>query len=104
MFSLLNSPLAPVIAFVLATMAAWKAAELLEADNFLAAVAVGAVFALVGPFLLGDFILAAIADATPAAVDDDEMTIAAPRIVMGISRVGFALMGVLAWCGTERAR
>ena len=104
MFALLHGPFAPIVAFFLACVAAWKAAELLEADNLLAAVAVGAVFALVGPLLLGDMMLSAIADVAASADSDDEMTIPVPRILSGISRVGFALFGVLAWCGVERAR
>lgn len=104
MIALMSSPLAPVIAFALACMAAWKASELLEANNFLAAVAVGAAFALVGPYLVGDLILTAIADITPAADAEDELAVCMPRIGMGLSRVGFALIGVLAWCGIERAR
>ena len=102
MVALMTGPMAPIVAFALACMAAWKAAELLEASNFLAAVAVGAAFALIGPFLLDDIVMMALADLTPAGDQEDDLNLCVPRIGLGLTRVGFALMGVLAWCGIER--
>ncbi len=103
MITLLTGPMGPVIAIVLAGITAWKAAELLEAGNLLAAATVGLVFALIGPWLAADLIMSAFAEFAAEADTDSELAICAPHIGFGLSRAAFALIGVLAWCGLERA-
>lgn len=102
MITLLTGPMGPVIAIALAGIAAWKAAEMLEANNVLVAATVGLVFALIGPWLAADLIMSAFADLAPEADTDSELAICAPHIGFGLSRAAFALLGVLAWCGFER--
>lgn len=102
MYALLSGPLAPVVATALACFAAWKAAELLEADNLLAAVGVGAVLALVGPYLTSEQIISAFAELSPPTGTKESMAVMS-QFGMGLARMAFALVGVLAWCGIERA-
>lgn len=104
MLPVLNSPLGPTFAIAIACFCAWKAANLLGANNVIAAVVVGALFAVAGPYFLGDLIAAGLADYTAEASNGDEAIGAAiPAIGFGMSRMGFALIGVLAWCGLERS-
>lgn len=102
--ALASSPLAPIIAFAISCMCAWKAADMLGAGNFLAAVALGALFALLGPYLLSDLITATLADfAAEASTGDEDVGLSTMQIGFGASRMACALIGVLAWCGIEQA-
>jgi hypothetical protein len=104
MRELLSGQLGPVIGFAFSVFAAWKAANLLDANNQLAAIGVGTACALFGPFLLGDMVTAALANSNPS--HDGLAIITAmpsPELMAVGSRLAFALVGVLAWCGVERA-
>lgn len=102
MITMLTGPLGPVVAIALAAITAWKAAELLEVGNVMAAAAVGLVFAIAGPWLAADLIMAAMADLASGSDADSDIAICTPHIGFGLSRAAFALLGVLAWTGIER--
>lgn len=84
-----------------ALLAAWKATSLLEVDNRILAVAFATILAVAGPYFMADYITASFAG--PDAADQAKM---AKLIMMPLiaSRVGFALVGVLAWSLLEGRR
>jgi hypothetical protein len=75
---------------------------LLEADNMLAAVGVGVVLALVGPYFAGELIMNAFAELSPPTGTKESIAVMS-QFGMGLARMAFALVGVLAWCGIERS-
>ncbi|MFM9938914.1 MAG: hypothetical protein ACKVP7_05395 [Hyphomicrobiaceae bacterium] len=104
MVAALSGQWAPYLAFFAAVIASWKAADLLEADNALMACLFGAAFALVGPFVVGDLITEVLAGAPDPGDGVKSLSGFAPKIAAFGARFGFALVGVLCWCGFERAR
>jgi hypothetical protein len=104
MSSLLIGSLGPAFAFAGSLLAAWKAAGLLQADNRMLAVLAGLTFAFVGPHLIGDMIAALAVNAKAPLEPSKEMYGLIPQLASAGFRVGFALVGVLAWCGIESVR
>ena len=104
MSALLSGLLGPMIGVIIALIAAWKAAELLEADNHLMAVAVGAALAILGPLVVGDLITGVFAEMESPGDGASSLSSFTPKIGLAGSRLGFALIGVLLWCGVERRR
>jgi hypothetical protein len=91
------------LGLVFSIFAAWKAANLLDANNRLLATITGAAFAIAGPLLIGDAITTALAgnDAFKAGLSSSLGSTSMQLTQVG-SRLAFALIGVLAWCGIER--
>ena len=102
MQTLLANPWMPYIVFAFACLTAWKAAGLMEVESKVMAVAFGAAFAFVAPFLVVDYVTLAISESIQVTEGYEEVAQATPRLIAAMSRVGFALVGVAVWCGIER--
>jgi hypothetical protein len=100
----LPTSISHILGFVFSVFAAWKAANLLDANNRLLATVAGAACAMAGPLLIGDAITAALAS-NEAFKDGLSSTLGSTSLQLTQvgSRLAFALIGVLAWCGIERS-
>jgi hypothetical protein len=97
----LAGPLWPIISFLFSVFLALKAAELLQPDNQMMAVVLGAIFAFVGPLMFGELLTNALFK--PGAVPElAQRASQATLYFSALMRMGFALTGVLAWCGIEQ--
>ena len=99
----ITGPAGPVIGFALAVVLAWGAADLLDARNRTAAVLVAAALSLAMPYILAD-VIERLAGSMTSAEPRSLLEIYAPHMLATVTRVGFALIGVLAWCGYEQSR
>jgi hypothetical protein len=91
----------PLLGTFFALLAAWKATTLLDVDNRLIAVAFAAALAVAGPYLMADYITASFAGPDTA---DQAKTAKLIMMPLFASRIGFALIGVLAWSMIEGRR
>lgn len=92
------------LGLLFSVFAAWKAANLLDANNRLLATVTGAACAIAGPLLIGDAITTALAghEAFKGSLSSTLGSTSMQLTQVG-SRLAFALIGVLAWCGIERS-
>lgn len=91
----------PLLGTFFALLAAWKATTLLDVDNRLLAVVFATALAIAGPYLMADYITASFASADVA---DQHKTAKLIMMPLFASRIGFALVGVLAWSMVEGRR
>ena len=103
MAGLLADPAGFAVSFIVALLAAWKAAALFEARSKGMAIAVGASAGLAGPLIAGDLMTAGLKYFAGAGDGGDAFELLAPELFSFVSPLGFALIGALAWCSWERS-